>query len=90
MLVASLRPSIHLIRLSTIVHGRKRRTAMIKLSVISTFFGILLFWTSVLVEANPTITNPQRDPVSTPVALLLLGSGLSALAFWGKRPTTKK
>lgn len=59
---------------------------MKKLCVILAFLGISLFWMSVLVDAFPTSTTPQREYISTPMTLLLLGSGLSVLAFWGKRP----
>lgn len=58
---------------------------MMKYLVISVCFGIFFLWMSVLVVAFPAVTNPQRDSDSTAVTLLLLGSGLSALAFLGKR-----
>jgi hypothetical protein len=58
---------------------------MMKLLLVSIYFGIFFFWMSVLVDAFPTATYPQRDSDSTTVTLFLLGSGLSALAFLGKR-----
>ena len=59
---------------------------MIKLSLISAWLGISFFWMSSLLDAFPTIATPQQEYISTSVTLLLLGSGLSSMAFWGKRP----
>jgi len=58
---------------------------MMKFLVISVCFAIFFFWMSVLVDAFPTANVRQQGSDSTPVTLLLLGSGLSALAFLGKR-----
>lgn len=63
---------------------------MIKSIIMSASFGISYFWMSVLVDAYPTVTTHQMDPASTPLTLFLLGSGLSALSFWGKRTRTEE
>lgn len=53
--------------------------------IMSVSFGISYFWMSLLVDAYPTVAAHQMEPASTPLTLFLLGSGLSALSFWGKR-----
>lgn len=58
---------------------------MMKFLVITFCFGMFIFWMSVMVDAFPIVTNPKPDSDSTPVTLLLLGTGLSALAFLGRR-----
>ena len=63
---------------------------MIKSFIISACFGIFFFWMSVLVDAYQTVATAQPDPVSTPVALLVLGFSLCALSFWGKRPKSEE
>jgi len=78
--------SMHCDTLSIINHERERRTAMMKLFVISACFGVFFSWTPALVDVYPTIASSQLAPISTHVTLLFLGSGISALAFWGKRP----
>jgi len=67
-------------------HGRKWRIAKMKLFVISACFGIFCSLIPLLVDDYPTIAGHQPDPVSSPLTLLLLGSSLAVLAFWGKRP----
>jgi len=59
---------------------------MMKLFILSACFGVFFSWTPALVNVFPTIASPQLAPVSTHLTLLFLGTGISALAFWGKRP----
>ena len=56
-----------------------------KALIMSASFGIAYFWMSLIVDAYPTVATHQMEPASTPLTLFLLGSGLSALSFWGKR-----
>lgn len=62
---------------------------MIKLLTISALFGLFFSLITVIADAYPTLATPHIDPVSTPVALLLLGSGMIILSQWGKRPEIK-
>ena len=76
--------------LIVITYGRKRRIAKMRLFMISACFGIFCFWIPVLVNDYSAIAGHQPDLVSSPLTLLLLGSSLAVMAFWGKRPKTKE
>lgn len=80
-------PALLIIRLR---FSRIRRLVMKKFLIVSVFFGIFIFWMSVLVDAYSADATSQTDPAATPVTLLLLGSILCALSFWGKRPRVEE
>ena len=62
---------------------------MIKLLTISACLGLIFSWITVIADAYQTIATPQQNSISTPMALLLLGSSLIALSLWGKKPENK-
>lgn len=63
---------------------------MIKVFILSACVGVFYSWTPALVDIYPAVAVTQQSPVSTHVTLLILGSCISALALWGKRPDMKE